>query len=279
MNAPDQGLYQYGGSAGYADGMRHRLIGQGQQYGARNALTGTSDADYRQGLADYRTALGQQNQTRAQQQQLAGRLSDAAQGVGPSLAGEQLKAGTEQAALNALNVAATTRGGGAGAALAAQDSNMMGAQRANRDAAMARIQEINDARGQYAGLLSGMRGQDQAAMEAGQGLAQLGMGQQQIGLQQQGLSLQQQGQNDAMVRAMLEGELAVNQGQAQGSQAYGAAQLQAALANQGAQVQSGLAAQGLNANAYDNYQNRMNAIWGGLMGAGGAMGAAAMGKP
>lgn len=278
VEAPYQSLYQYGGTPDYANQMRSRLMADGANAAGRNVLRNTSQADYRAGIADYRAGLAAQTQARGQQQQLASQLFAASQGQGPSVAQEQQKAGTEAAALNALNIAATSRGGGAGATISALDSNALAAQRANRDAATLRAQEINDARAQLAGVTDSIRQGDQAAIAAAQGYSRLGLEQQQIGQQQQSLALQQMQQNDALRQALLEAELNVNNAQLQGSMGYGAAALQAAQANQAAQLQAGLAAQGLNANAYESWQQRNNALWGGLISGGGAAGAAALGK-
>lgn len=285
VHAPDQGLYQYGGSPGYADAMRSRFQQMGTDYGNRNVLSATSDADYRQGLAGYEQARATQAQSRGQALQNISALSQAAQGTGPSAAVEQMRAGTEDAARNALNVAATQRGGGVGATMAALDSNALAAQRANRDAAIVKQQEMARAQSDLAGSLASLRQGDVAVMQSAQGLASLGLDRQRIDQQQQAMHLQQMGLNDEQQRALLQGELAVNQQQMMGNMAYGSMQMDAAMANQGAQLQSGLAAQGLNANAYESYKNRMNALWGGLIsggaGATGAMigAAGAPGKP
>jgi hypothetical protein len=196
---------------------------------------------------------------------------------------QQMKAGTEDAALNALNVAATSRGGAAaGASMAALDANVLGAQRANRDGAILAAQERAQARGELASLTSNIRQGDMQAMDAeqgyarlgqdaarlGQGLSGLGMQQQGIELQQQELELRQMGLNDEQIRAYLQGELAVNRDELQGSMAYGQADLQA-----------GLQAQNLNAQLEESARQRKAAFWGGLFNAGaGVAGMAAMRK-
>lgn len=165
-----------------------------------------------------------------------------------------MSAGVGQAAKNAMNVAATSRGGNyANAAVSAQDANAQAAQRAVQDGGVLRAQESAAAREQLGGVLAGIRSGDFNAMSGAQA--------------QSGLALQQQQQNDAYQRAMLEGELAINQGQLQGSMAYGDAQLQARLA-----------AQGINANAYEAQKNRSNALWGAVIGGGAGAAGSMLGK-
>lgn len=246
----DRSNYLYGGSEGYADQRRQQLQARGEYARGRDVLGGYDTGDYTSALASSR-------QAREQQQGLVRTLQDAVAGRGPSAAELQMNAGTAQAAKNALNVAASARGGNyAGAAAAAQGANAMGAQQAVQDAAVLRAQEQAQARAELGGVLGNIR---QADLDTAQGSGAMA-------LQQQGLSLEQMRQNDAYEQAQLQGELAINQGQLQGSMGYGDAQLQ-----------SGLAAQGLQYNAQEAYRNRMNALWGGLMGAGGAIGASALG--
>jgi DNA-binding transcriptional MerR regulator len=291
----DRTNYTYGGAPDFAEAMRRRLQASGQDAGKRNVLSGTDATDYRAGIADYRAGMGdyrtglegyqaaqkQQQQARAEQMQQLSALSRAAMPGAESAGQQQMRAGTEDAALNALNVAATGRGGAAaGASMAALDANVLGAQRANRDGAILAVQERAQARGELAGLTSAIRQGDMEAMQAeqgyarlgqdaarlGQGLSGLGMQQQGIELQQQELELRQMGLNDEQIRAYLQSELAVNRDELQGSMAYGQADLQA-----------GLQAQQLNAQLEEAARQRKAAFWGGMFKAGAGIAGLGMG--
>lgn len=137
-------------------------------------------------------ATGPQDETRATQMRLLGGLVGAAEGQGPSVAQEQLKAGTDRNVRGALAAANTVRGMGAGAAVkqVAQVQAQAGQQMAS-DAAALRAQEIAQARGQAVQAVTGARGQDvalaseQAGLNQQTALANLSATQQQDQLNQQ----------------------------------------------------------------------------------------------
>jgi hypothetical protein len=99
-----------------------------------------------------------------QQQTLADMLFAMSRGEGPSLAGEQMRAGADRAAgtQGGMAAGAVGRGVNSGAAYlnAANNAGMAQAQ-ANQDAGMARVQEQLGAMGQLGGVLGQGRGQDQ----------------------------------------------------------------------------------------------------------------------
>jgi hypothetical protein len=244
--AVDKANYTYGGYAGYAGRRRAEFEVEGRAAQGRDVTTGLD-------ASGYQSALAAQGAARTQQQSLASKLAMAADGYGPSVAQQQMQAGVAQSAKNALNVAATARGGNyANAAVAAQDANVQASQRAVQDGVIARIQEQTAARDQLGGVLAGMRSGDFEAMQGANA-------QNALALQQQGLELDQMRANDAQRLGLIQAELGVNAGEAQSNMAYGDAKLR-----------SGLAAQGINAQAEEAYRQRMSAIWGGLMSGGAA---------
>lgn len=99
-----------------------------------------------------------------QQQTLADMLFAMSRGEGPSLAGEQLRAGADRAAGTQAGLAAGAAGRGvnSGAAYLNAANNAGAAQaQANQDAGMARVQEQLGAMGQLGGVLGQGRAQDQ----------------------------------------------------------------------------------------------------------------------
>jgi hypothetical protein len=251
----NQRNFQYGGS----NGERFGWIAENDAAARRSAGRDIVDlGQSNEAMGRAYGALDQSWQARAQQGQLAAQLQQAANGQGPSLAAMQLQQGQQQAAQNALNVAATSRGGaGAGAALAAQDANMRGAQAVNQQAAQARMQEQIQARGELAGVLGQMRGGDLSAMQGGLSAMQAAQG-------SQGLMLQQNAQNDAAQQYFLNQNAHIRDQQFAGQMGLSQAELQAALQ-----------AQSLTAGSREAQQQRNNALWGGLL-SGGA-GALSMG--
>lgn len=99
-----------------------------------------------------------------QQQTLADMLFAMSRGEGPSLAGEQLRAGADRAAGTQAGMAAGAAGRGvnSGAAYLNAANNAGAAQaQANQDAGMARVQEQLGAMGQLGGVLGQGRAMDQ----------------------------------------------------------------------------------------------------------------------
>lgn len=155
-------------------------------------------ADYTQADADYanQSALGQQ-------------YRDVLEGKAPSLAEMQMRAGQDQANQAALNMAASSRGGGALlGAQQAQAASALGNQQVTRDAAMLRAQEQAQARGQYGQMLGEMRSESGAQAQA-QAQIQLASEQQRYG---QSLGYRQEAD------ARREGERDANIGIAQSNQ-------------------------------------------------------------
>lgn len=91
------------------------------------------------------------------------------EGKTPSLAEQQMRAGQAQAMQQAAQMAASARGGTAGlmmAQRAAQQQAALGTAGVARDTAMLRAKEIAEARGQYGGLTTSMRGMSQEQARA-----------------------------------------------------------------------------------------------------------------
>lgn len=237
----DRNSYLLGGSDTYAAdraaGFRSRAsLSAGRRFIDQ---TGTNDA------------LAGAARAREGQDRLAFRLNEAVDGRGPSVAEEQMRAGVGAAARNALNVAATSRGGNyAGSAVAAQDANAVSAAEANNAAAQLRAGEQTQARQELANLYASQRSGDVAVAGASQGA--------------QRLELEQAGLNDADYNAMAQNELEYQRAALQGTIAYGQADLQ-----------SGLQAQNINAQLDEAARQRRAAFWGGLFNAG--AGVASMG--
>lgn len=202
--------------------------------------------------------LANAGQDRGQQQSLIQALQAQAAGQGPSLAQMQMQRGLSQAIAAQHAQAASARGISPGMAqrLASQGSAQLAGQAAN-DAAMLRMQEQMQAQGQLGGALQGMRGQDI-------GLAQ---NNQNFNLANAGLRIQDQGQKDDLMKHFTDAGLGID---AQGFAAQQAGDLaQQNAYNTAMGINSGVAA--------GNAAGQQNLI-GGLLGAGGALGAAAIGK-
>lgn len=115
---------------------------------------------------------GNYDRDRAQQQGLAGSLQSAANGQGPSAAGMAGQAQRDANLTQAAALQSGRRGAGAGVGIRAGNNAIVaGNQGAAQTEAVGRANEMNTARGQQAGVLAGMAGQDTAV--AGQN-AQLG---------------------------------------------------------------------------------------------------------
>lgn len=166
-----------------------------QQAGVTNATWANANAN-QAGIAQAGSASAapvymnqdQANSARSAQGQLIGNLQQTAQGLGPSIAQEQLRQSTN-ANINQQMAAARSMHGNARLA-ALRNASMIGAasqQQANSQAAALRAQEIAAAQGQLGNALSTQRGQDvtqaaqQAALEQQRALANAGF-QQQSGL-------------------------------------------------------------------------------------------------
>lgn len=172
--------------------------GTGYDYGS--AMQGADTrgaylADY--SMADQDRALA--GQSREAQLAELERLRATARGEGISAAALQMQQAQEQAAQNAMNIAASARGSSA-QALASRDAmraQALGAQTSARDTAIIRAQEALQAQQAATGLVSGMRtqaGQERAAS----------MGQAQFQAQQQQAA---RGQNDARAMALLQAQI------------------------------------------------------------------------
>jgi hypothetical protein len=103
------------------------------------------------------------------QERLAEDYQRTLRGEGISLAEQQMRAGQAQAMQQAAQMAASSRGGTAGLMMAqrsAQQQAALGTAGVARDAAMLRAKEVAEARGQYGGLLTSMRGMSQQQQQA-----------------------------------------------------------------------------------------------------------------
>ncbi len=240
----DRANYQYGGSPDY-------FVNRQRDMQQAASMSGTRQA-YDYNASQQNDAIASANMARDQQARLAGQLSEVVAGRGgPSVAEQQMRAGNAQAAKNALQVAASARGGNyASAAGAAQQQNAMAAQATNQQTGMLRAQEIAQARGELGSLYGQMRAGDvstgQLAISGQQAQADAAMRQMQI--------------NDAKWQAAVGNELAMNNAQMQGGIALGNAQLQA-----------GMAAQGMNAQQSAANKQQWANIFGGLAQGGGGM--------
>lgn len=123
---------------------------------------------------------GQSNQDRAAQLALAQQLGAAGAGAGPSAAQAQQTAATDQAVKQQLAMAAAMRAGGGSAATGQINAGGVQAmQQGANQAAQLRAQEMQTARSQQAGVLSGVAGQDiglaenQAQLNQQMGLANM----------------------------------------------------------------------------------------------------------
>lgn len=194
---PDNSKYQFGGqrwvrdptpdnpNAGYyvsgADDRADEYNALGQHYGTR----GTFGADYTDADQDF----ARQQEARAKQMALGQQYQDVIDGKAPSVAEMQMRAGQDATAQQALNMAASARGGGGMlAAQQAQQANALGQQAVNRDAGMMRAQETAQARDAYGNLLGNVRQGDLGSM--GQRASMAGS--------DRDSRVQQQGQSDAM---------------------------------------------------------------------------------
>lgn len=164
---------------GYAD-MQGRLQGEAETAAQGNGI---------------QLNKGQSNQTRAGQMDLAGALTQQANGQGPSLAQGQLRQATDRNIAQALALGASQRGmGAAGGLRAIADQRAQIGQQAASDSSQLALNEQMQARNQLGQVLTGARGQDIAV--AGQD-AQLASQMTQF-YTSQGLSLAQAQQQAAM---------------------------------------------------------------------------------
>ena len=226
----DPNAYQYGGQAGGA-------AAAAGQYGKT-----ATDAQGRQGV---QLGTGQMDQSRGQQEDALNNLRGAANGTAPSVAQGQMQQGLNSSILAQGSAAASARGPAAmGAAQYGAAANSAAqSQAAVGQAANLRASEMAQARGEYMGAASGIRGQDfqQSATQAQ-------------------LEAQQRAQNDQMQLGMTGDQIAVNN-----------AQLGAQMQGQAQQSANDLGAQGLNLKAAQGAddQNSSGAMFGvGLASAG-----------
>jgi hypothetical protein len=241
-----ESAFWYGGRENYYNKLRQRL--EEQEAGAQNRAS--AQADFGRADQDYTNA----GNARTQQQQLIDQYGNVVNGTaGPSLAEQQMRAGQTQAGLQAMQMAAATRGGTANQ-LAAQRSAMqqqaIGLGQVNRNAGLLRAQEVQQARDAQAGLIGAMRQQDYQSRA----------GSQQQALGQAGLEMQQRALNDQRSMGLLGAQEQATQASMQGRMAY--EQLQ----QQGSEWAQGQDAQ------IDQLNKQRNAqFWGSILGAGGAL--------
>jgi hypothetical protein len=233
----------------------------------------------------------EQQQFRGGQAGLVQDLQNQANGIGPSLAQQQLQQGTEANINSAMALGASQRGLTAGQNLRnISDQTANANQQAAQNAANLRLQEQMLARGQLGNVLQGARGQDigvgsenmnaqnqfalhQGSMNQQANLANMGAANQmnqfnaanQLGAQQsnQQASLQQQQLNDALQRYYQSGIIDQDLAQMMSAQDLERLKLQ--------EVQG---RNQVNAPGFESAQNRVGGFIGklGQMGAGAALG-------
>jgi len=177
-NAPDQ-VY-FGGTPSAAGGMSHYYQQHAAATGTNAAPTiGEEGTRAIQGQMEG-AATGQENarfynqQAQNAQNESLEKLSQAANGYGPSAAQAQLQAGTDQAMQANMAMANSARGqaGLANAQKNALSQNGVQGQQAANQAAQLRAQEMQQAQSQYASTANQMQNQLGAQQ---QGYANLGM--------------------------------------------------------------------------------------------------------
>lgn len=222
----DAAGYEYGGDNQYYYKLRHRLEEQEKAAQARKAY----QTDFSQADQDY----AQQQQARGQQQAAVDEYGRVINGTaGPSLAEQQMRQGQSQAAQQAMQAAASTRGGTAGllaAQRAAQTQGVLGQQQVAAQAGMLRAQEVQQARDAQAGLLASMRQGDQSARA----------GSQQQALGQAGIEMQQRALNDQRAMGLLGAQHAATTATMEGTMAYQNANAQMSQWAQGTNAQINL---------------------------------------
>lgn len=213
------GAFDDDGSSGYVDPAQYQA---GIDAANARAAIGFDPAMANQ---DYAA----QAQWRGSQQAEAARLQAILEGRGgPSLAEQQMAAGQEAAARNAINLAASTRGGGGNqlqAARMAQTQNLADAQATRQQAGMLRAQEQQQAGQQLQQLMYGARGQDLSTRSTS-------LQQAQYDTQRQ---LESRAQNDALAGSYL----AAMSGATSANAQRDAARQQASSYTQGALIQGG----------------------------------------
>jgi hypothetical protein len=131
-----------------------------------------------QATASTATAGALPTDTRTGQMKLAGQLADQAEGKGPTLAQQRFKENTDRGMAQALAMAASARGVNPALAMrqAADSQVQIQGQAAQQSADLSQQEQMN-ARGQLAGVLSGVAGQDQGARAQDIGLSEFNAGQ------------------------------------------------------------------------------------------------------
>ena len=192
----------------------------------------------------------QQAEFRAQQQDLVAALQAQAAGEGPSLAQMQMDEAREQNIAQAMALAASQRGLGAGQGLRQiSDQAQLATQQAARDAVRGRLQEQMAAQGQLGNVLAGARGQDIGLAAEQAGLAQQAglsnqAAQNQFALQQAAMQQDAAARNQAAMNQFVLAQGAMDQQAAAANMAAGnqftlqraGMAQQTALANQAAQL-------------------------------------------
>lgn len=179
---PDPGAFDYGGTPGGLAARDAELRGMS---GGAQGRAGAR-VDYSQANQDYAAQRG----VDAQQGQFGNYLQDVMMGrAGPSLAEQQMKAGTDQSIAAQMAMANSARGGYGVAAAQRQAANQGAAMQQQNvvNTGMARAQEQMQARSQYGQQLQAQRAQQLQAMgySAQQAQYQAGLEQQQHGLNDQ----------------------------------------------------------------------------------------------
>lgn len=249
----DPSLYTTPGYDQYLQGVG----GRQDYYGGRAAPT----MDWSMANADHQLAL----QARDVQGEAIQSYRDVLSGKSPSLPQQQLQQGLATAQAQQAQQAASVRGGGGNALLAAQNAQRTGAGMAlatGHQAAQLRAQEMNLAR---QGLLQGgtqMRGQDLDMRGQSQGQTQMTAQNE----------LAQRGLNDAMIRQLEQNRMAALSGQQAAKGQYASDKLAAQQGNAQSAFQQQQAAQAQR-NREQDYQRQ---LVGGVMQQGGSLAAMGM---
>lgn len=227
------GFFQYGGED---YDWENGGISGAEKRARRYDQLGAAYAERPDAFADYTTAdqdYARQQEARGQQLALGQQYQDVIAGKTPSLAEMQMRQGQDATAQQALNMAASARGGGG--MLAQQqaiNANALGQQRVGQDAAMLRAQETAQARDAYGNLVRDMRGADLGSMGQRADMAQAQAGIQLTSEQQrfaQGMGYQQGA--DGLRQDQRDTNLSVQQGNQSAATAVQTGAAQAAAAD------------------------------------------------
>lgn len=162
----DANSFEYGGSRQAGDAIARGYSDMGQTAQQREAFL----ANYTDSVQDRNRAL----QARGEQMGALGLQRDAAMGLAPSVAQQQMQAGLDQAMRGQESARASARGaaGIAMADYAAAGNIAAQQQQVNQQMGILRANEMAQARDAYQQGATGMRGQDYSAAQQAAGMSQ-----------------------------------------------------------------------------------------------------------